>query len=828
MTRPLTTRPGQTPSRAGRLVPPSDHESVTKAARGVADRSATALAFDAATRTFTITPVNGAWSYYISGRRYIVSTVESIVIADTSGPHWIYYDGATLSSVDNADHDTVDDLIVNKVRIGIVYWNATDVVGHLVADERHGCGWPGESQEWVHNHIGAVWHEGLALSGYALDTDSDAGVDFEVADGGIEDEDLAHAIADGNPANQYEQQLNGGNAEVPIAYRDDVDGAWTQDAATTLPYKRFGAGRLAYNKDDGDGTWSQVEVTNNRFVLATLVATNDWQYPIKMVQGQAEYTDKKTAIEEANAEQVAWGTMITPEIVPLYRLVMETGDALGGTNKCKIVSVTDLRRLSISGGLTSPAEPHSILNGATHIDSVAAAVTDGALVYGNTTPEWAKHALVTLNAAGEMAGLTKLNVDNLQLNANVLSNTAGAGIEIVPQVGDQIVVKVTGVATADIPAWGVQNYGWNAAMIDTRTSIAFAQAIEAGGVGVATLGLSGRITVGTETDWAAAVETQDSYMAFFTAEGGGALNERVRINSAGAVGINTIDPGGNISTNLLDIRREGERCTMGMFTVHDTQAARGSSYYGGRARGTTGDLDAVHTNDTLFTFVALGFDVDAVGVWRAAAQINFVVDGAVASGAVPTTIHFRTGPTAATIANRFSIQSDGDILVDSGTSVFVRDSALGFNSSVDGQLNLFADVECEITAPTIELIAATAVLIDGDNGINYAPGADIDVSLVTVDVTGAPTFWWDESADTFAMTKRLNLNVGGIQTRYVTDDVADPPTDAELDAAFGDPTVVGAGFVGILDDNGAGADCYVCWTTGAAGEWFYAKGAKAV
>lgn len=387
------TRAGDTGGGTRKTYPPSDHEAVTNAARGIPDRTDTTLAFDDGTRTFTITPVSGAWSYYIAGRRYIKSAAESIVIPDTSGPHWIYYDGATLSSVVNAAHAIVDDLIVNAVRIGIVYWNKTDSVGHLVADERHGSEMPGATQEWFHDTTGAVWHNGLEMSGYALDTDTDAGVDFEVTDGSIRDEDLEHDIVDGAPATQYAQQLNGGNAEIPIAYRDDADGTWTQDAATTLPYKRFGAGRLAYNKNDGDGTWSQVEVTNNRFVLATLVATNDWLYPIKMVQGQAEYTDKKTAIEEANAEQVAWGSMITPEIVPLYRLVMETGDGLGGTNKCKIVAVTDLRRLSLTGGQAVPAEPHAILNGGTHSDSVAAAVLPGALQVGNATPAWSRLAL---------------------------------------------------------------------------------------------------------------------------------------------------------------------------------------------------------------------------------------------------------------------------------------------------------------------------------------------------------------------------------------------------------------------------------------------------
>jgi len=66
---------------------------------------------------------------------------------------------------------------------------------------------------------------------------------------------------------------------------------------------------------------------------------------------------------------------------------------------------------------------------------------------------------------------------------------------------------------------------------------------------------------------------------------------------------------------------------------------------------------------------------------------------------------------------------------------------------------------------------------------------------------------------------------GGVATVVATDNVSDPPSDAELDSAFGEPGTVGAGFVGILDDNDDATDCYMCWTDGSA--WFFTKGTKA-
>ena len=384
------TRPGETGGATRKTYPPSDHEAITKAARGVPDRTASTLTFVAGTRTFTITPVNGAFSYYIHGRRYTKPAAESIVIADTSGTHWIYYDGATLSEIIDPDHETADDLIFNKVRVGLIYWNATDGADPVSGDERHGTVMSGASQEWKHDLFGMVWHTGLDISGYTLDTDSDAGVSFELTDGIVHDEDLEHDIEDGNPANHYEQQLSGGNAAVPILYRDDVDGSWTEDAATDLPWKLIGAGqRLAYNNDDGDNTFSQIEIAANKFVNAFLYATNDWKYPVKMIQGQNEHASNQAAVEAASSEIVTLGDLPSPEMVLLYAFSLQTNDPFGGTNNCKIVAVTDFRQLSRSGGLVAPPQPHAILS-TTHSDADPAAVVRGDIQIGNATPAWAR------------------------------------------------------------------------------------------------------------------------------------------------------------------------------------------------------------------------------------------------------------------------------------------------------------------------------------------------------------------------------------------------------------------------------------------------------
>jgi len=56
-------------------------------------------------------------------------------------------------------------------------------------------------------------------------------------------------------------------------------------------------------------------------------------------------------------------------------------------------------------------------------------------------------------------------------------------------------------------------------------------------------------------------------------------------------------------------------------------------------------------------------------------------------------------------------------------------------------------------------------------------------------------------------------------------DVSGTPTDAEIDAAFGTPSEVGAGFVGIIDDAGAGSQDYIVASDGT--NWWYASLTKA-
>jgi hypothetical protein len=56
--------------------------------------------------------------------------------------------------------------------------------------------------------------------------------------------------------------------------------------------------------------------------------------------------------------------------------------------------------------------------------------------------------------------------------------------------------------------------------------------------------------------------------------------------------------------------------------------------------------------------------------------------------------------------------------------------------------------------------------------------------------------------------------------------VSSPPTDAELDAAFGTPAAVGDGYIAFVDDAGTGAQVWLVTSDGT--NWWYEALTKAV
>lgn len=134
---------------------------------------------------------------------------------------------------------------------------------------------------------------------------------------------------------------------------------------------------------------------------------------------------------------------------------------------------------------------------------------------------------------------------------------------------------------------------------------------------------------------------------------------------------------------------------------------------------------------------------------------------------------------------------------------------------IGGTLNIGLDIE--------------AISGTGAASIRQASGAVMNWAAGDVTLTHASnTMTWAGATSGYVFNDGIvNASSASVRLKRSVADVSTPPTDAELDATFGDPTTVGSGFIGVLDDNDAGTACYLVWTTGTAAEWFYALGTKA-
>lgn len=275
------------------------------------------LSWDDATRTLTIQPQVAAFDYFLNGIRY--SETGSIVetITDTEGL-WVFYldSEGSITSTNSPSHADIDNVILNYSIIAYLYWDATNNDGRLM-QELHGYRMSPATHHWIHDNIGAIYKEGMALADFVSDASGDVTThaQFSIAAGEFYDEDIEHDL---------DAILS--TTGLEIWYLDGSNWRWTTNSGYSI--LTTGTGRMAFN-DAG----SQTEVTNNDFALAHVFATNivtdagvTPQYIA--IQGQAEYTNLGNARTGADTEinSLVYGDIPLEEIVPIATVIFQTSD----------------------------------------------------------------------------------------------------------------------------------------------------------------------------------------------------------------------------------------------------------------------------------------------------------------------------------------------------------------------------------------------------------------------------------------------------------------------------------------------------------------------
>lgn len=293
------------------------------------------------TGVFTITPVGANFAYYIHGKKYTITTLRTVTIADTEGMHYIYLD------VDGQLHETgtfTVDLLLNTAYVSAIYWDATNNKGVYVADERHGLTMDGQTHMHFHMTLGTQYISGLGLSNFVVDGTGDLATNAQFsADGGvIRDEDLQHTIVDGAP-----QDISP-IAQIPIMWRSGATGSWRIKTASSYPlvYSGDSSGyvgansRIPYNQWTGT-TWQLTEASASYYVLVHYFATNDIRNPIIGVQGNQQYNILSNARLGANNELKSLTGIPFAEFVPIATVIYQTASTYLNVPKARTIS-TDL------------------------------------------------------------------------------------------------------------------------------------------------------------------------------------------------------------------------------------------------------------------------------------------------------------------------------------------------------------------------------------------------------------------------------------------------------------------------------------------------------
>ena len=323
----------------------------------------------------------GEYDYVIEGQVFRKDVIESIVIPDTQGIHFVYFDGETIVTTTTFN----DDIIKIYAFVAAIGWDSTNNRLLFLADERHGITLDGATHKYLHNVFGTRYVSGLSAGNFttAGDGTADADIQASISDGLIFDEDLdvpiAHAAA---PSAIFEQILDP-IAEIPIYHREGASGEYRKIDATQFALHPSGSGRATLNNPAGP--WTLDEATDTAHVAMWVFATNAINEPVIAIMGQREDLLLADATANNTFGALLLGNFPILEFKVLYRLIFQTDTTYTNAVKSKLVDVLDLRADLEQQGVASPSvNDHALLSGLAGLDvhpstSISTPTFDGGL-----------------------------------------------------------------------------------------------------------------------------------------------------------------------------------------------------------------------------------------------------------------------------------------------------------------------------------------------------------------------------------------------------------------------------------------------------------------
>jgi len=229
----------------------------------------------------------------------------------------------------------------------------------------------------LHRTRGAAIASGFGYNGAVFDGNgaSDAHAVISIADGTFFDEDLqVDVVHDASPTvNTWEQRLQSG-AYIPVFYKSGTN--WVKDTATQYPLKQ-GSTRAQYNLNTA-GSWSAVDLDQNKFGISWIIATNNLNEPILAILGQNTYNTQGEA-EAATWASLDLNSLPIFELRPLYKIIYATNNGYANVPHARFTAVIDLRATNTGslGSVAIPVSDHGSITGLLDDDHPQYLLVDG-------------------------------------------------------------------------------------------------------------------------------------------------------------------------------------------------------------------------------------------------------------------------------------------------------------------------------------------------------------------------------------------------------------------------------------------------------------------
>jgi hypothetical protein len=414
---------------------PTEVHDIVYEPTGFRDRTTSQISFNNGTRTFTIQPKSPAtfFDYFTQGQIYRKTTAQTVVIPDTEGIHFIYFNGATLTTTTTFSYD----ILKLYAFVSSIYWDATNNVAVIIGDERHGVTLDGATHRYLHSTVGTRWVSGLSAGNFTTSglgtSNSDA--QLSISNGLLFDEDLDIDIVDGTGTDPFIQELDP-IANLPVLYRSGASGDWREDAATTYPVKVSG-GVPTYNNPAGP--WTTPTVTDNYFYAMWVFGTNDINDPVVSLMGQRQDATLSDAQANNRYDQLSFGSLPTLEMKVLYRLIFEYKSTYTNAVKSALRDVRDLRQTVDVGISAFVASDHGLLTGLNDADHPATAITTSTASFTGGLSASDTLVQTSLNTLSQYFGQLRLQrhpTDTKRIVIRGAEEILNTGVVLIQEISD--------------------------------------------------------------------------------------------------------------------------------------------------------------------------------------------------------------------------------------------------------------------------------------------------------------------------------------------------------------------------------------------------------